>query len=100
MKIEINTFDELIQFIANNKLTPKQLIILVEATLQIYICPEDLENITEKLKLFWNEYGNKSIKERPIFLCNPLNENREDNFNRMLKSESFKKKIDELEAMY
>lgn len=100
MKIEINTFDELIHFIENNKLTPKQLIILVEATLQIYICPEDLVNIKEKLKLFWNEYGNKSIKERPIFLWNPFDGTREDNFNRMLQSESFKRKMDELEAMY
>jgi hypothetical protein len=100
MQIKINTFDDLIRVIETNKLTSKQIIILVESTLQLYICPDELENISEKLKSFWNEHGNKSIQERPIFLWNPLDGNREDNFNKMLKSESFQKKVDEFEAMY
>jgi hypothetical protein len=73
MKIEINTFDDLIEVIETKKLTPKQIIILVESTLQVFICPDDLENISEKLKSFWIEYRNKATNETPLFLTNPLN---------------------------
>jgi hypothetical protein len=99
MKIQINSFDELIQFIETNNLTPKQLTFLIESTLKVYVCAEDLNNITEKLKAYWIECENKPNIERPLFLWNPLND-KADNYNKMLQSESFKKKIDEFEAYY
>lgn len=98
--IEINTFEDLIYFIKTNKLNNEQLTILIESTLKIYICPNDLENITDKLRIFWKEHGNKSKHERPIFLTNPLNNDRETIFKNMLESKSFKKRIDELESFY
>jgi hypothetical protein len=75
MKIQINTFDDLIEVIETKKLTSKQIIILVESTLQVFICPNDLENISEKLKSFWIEHRNKVTNETPLFLTNPLNGN-------------------------
>ena len=66
--IQINNFDELIDFIENHDLTHKQISELVNVTLKTILINdyETKTEIVDALKNFWKQYGH--TKERPVFI--------------------------------
>lgn len=92
-EIHINTFDDLIQLIESGTLSAQQTIEIVEKTISVFICLEEVDNIAENLKAYWLEYGKSPQTERPLFLQSLT-------FEEKLKIPAFKKVIDKIEAYY
>jgi hypothetical protein len=68
MKIEINTFDELIDFIENSNLSLEEYDTIISNTLSVFIDIKELtkQNLIMELKAFWSKYKNQL--EKPLFL--------------------------------
>jgi hypothetical protein len=65
--IQINSFQDLIDFIENRELSVPQIMTLLETTMGIYYDGSlDKEVLIEKMQVFWKE--TQGIKERPLFL--------------------------------
>ena len=92
MQIQINSFDELLRLIESGKLSNNEIVEVIEKSLNVFVIPDDLKNISEHLKTYWNEYGHLKI-ERPLFLKPLL-------FVEMIKNPTFKNEVDKLEAYY
>lgn len=68
MKVQINTFTDLIDFIESANLTLEQYDTIVSNTLSLYIDIEELtkQNLIIELKEYWSKYKYKL--EKPLFL--------------------------------
>jgi Zn-finger protein len=66
--IEINTFDEMIEFIRNRNLTKKQISEIVQNCINCILIEdyETKEDIINALIKFWDKY--KHLQEKPIFI--------------------------------
>ena len=70
---EINTFDEMIEFIENNDLTQKHIEQLVGACLKVLFVnvPKDKQKVIQVLKDYWSEWKDRPKNCRPIFINAP-----------------------------
>lgn len=68
MNVQINTFNELINFIESSNLTLEQYDTIISKSLYLYIDTKDLskQNLIIKLKEYWSNYNNQL--EKPLFL--------------------------------
>lgn len=66
--IEINTFEDLLQFIEQNDLTHKQISDIVQASTNSILINkyERKEDLIHDLKQFWSRWKNHN--EKPIFI--------------------------------
>jgi hypothetical protein len=70
-KISIKSFDDLIEFIENHNIEPKDIRELISNTIgvSIFFCSQDNKTVLIKdLQYYWGKYKDKPIKERPLFL--------------------------------
>ncbi len=75
-QIQINSFEELVQFIEENELTIEQKRSLVNNALKIYYDGSfSNEILIPRIKKYWAKYGH--IKERPLFLDDGTREERD-----------------------
>lgn len=66
-QIQIQTFDELIEFLKTNELTPKETNHIVGQSLKcFFIHNRPKDEMIEALIIYWNKW--KHVKERPIFI--------------------------------
>lgn len=68
MQIQINSFNELLELIESNTLSKAEVIEVIETALNVFICPDEVENISENIKDYWNEFGHLPTGQRPLFL--------------------------------
>ncbi len=68
MNVQINTFNELINFIESSNLTLEQYDTIISKSLYLYIDTKDLskQNLIMELKEYWSNYNNQL--EKPLFL--------------------------------
>lgn len=68
MKIQINTFNDLIDFIESTNLTLEQYDTIISNTLSLFIDIKELtkQNLIIELKVYWSNYKNQF--EKPLFL--------------------------------
>jgi len=68
MKVQINTFNELIDFIETSNLSLEQYATIISNSLSLFIDTKKLtkQNLITKLKDYWRKYKNQL--EKPLFL--------------------------------
>ncbi len=68
MKVQINTFNELIDFIDTSNLSLEQYDTIISKSLYLYIDTSNLskQNLITELKDYWSNYKNQF--EKPLFL--------------------------------
>lgn len=68
MKVQINTFNDLIDFIESTNLTLEQYDTIISNTLFLFIDIKELtkQNLIIELKAYWSNYKNQF--EKPLFL--------------------------------
>lgn len=68
MKVQINTFNDLIDFIESTNLTLEHYDTIISNTLSLYVDIEELtkQNLIIELKEYWSKY--KYQLEKPLFL--------------------------------
>jgi hypothetical protein len=68
MKVQINTFNELIDFIETSNLSLEQYATIISNSLSLFIDTKKLtkQNLITKLKDYWSKYKNQL--EKPLFL--------------------------------
>jgi hypothetical protein len=66
-QIQIQSFDELIEFLKANELTPEETIYIVRHSLKCFIIGHATKDeIIEALITHWNKW--KHVKEKPLFI--------------------------------
>jgi len=67
MEVVINTFEDLIEFLKSNDLTPKETNDLINMALKCFFIDErPKDEMIEALITYWTKW--KHVKERPIFI--------------------------------
>ena len=67
MEIRIDTFDDLIQFLKTNELTPSEVNEIINRALKCFFIDErPKDEMIEALVTHWAKW--KHVKERPIFI--------------------------------
>lgn len=66
MKININSFEELIEFLQTGHLDDDQLIEVVHKALKVYVTKEPKDILLNRIVEYWQKWGR--AKERPLFL--------------------------------
>lgn len=68
MKVQINTFNELIDFIDTSNLSLEEYATILSNSLSLYIDTKNLtkQNLIMQLKEYWSKYKNQL--EKPLFL--------------------------------
>lgn len=75
-EIQINSFEEMVQFIVENELTIEQKRSLINNGLKVYYDGSfSNEVLIPRLRRYWEKYG--AIKERPLFLDDSTREERD-----------------------
>jgi hypothetical protein len=66
-QIQIQTFDELIEFLKTNELTPEETKDIVRQSLKCFIIGHATKDeMIEALIIHWNKW--KHVKEKPLFI--------------------------------
>lgn len=74
-QIEINTFDDLINFIETQNASTKDIQNIISKTVGVYVflnSDNDKTQLIKDLKTYWSKYKNKPLAERPMFLCDVI----------------------------
>jgi hypothetical protein len=67
IQIQIQTFDELIEFLKANELTPEETTYIVRHSLKCFIIGHATKDeMIEALIIHWNKW--KHVKEKPLFI--------------------------------
>lgn len=93
--MRINNINDLIFLIKQNKFSKIQIIEIIEKTLNVFIIPDNNQNLIKEVKAYWSKYSTKPLSERPYF----LNETKV-NFANLMKSPTAKQINEKLEAYY
>jgi hypothetical protein len=67
--MEINNFNELLTFLERKEVTSQHINEILIKSIGVYCYVEDeKDEIIMQLQEYWTNFGNLSIRERPIFL--------------------------------
>lgn len=95
-KIKIDSFENLIHIIENNKFDKKELELLIWHTLNSIAFFESKADLIISLKDYWSKW--KNAEEKPIFIG--LESLDVIPFDKMLENYAFRNEVDKLEAKY
>ena len=98
--IEINTFDDLLDFIKLDEVTIEQAYETISKVLSVVMFDfEDKNKLIEATEIFIETYCRNNQQERPIFLT-PLSDLSDDQLRKLIAETENKKIVDDLEAKY